>query len=386
MSKERELDAVDKFMLEDGVMNDDPLGSDNQQDDFDDNNEEADYDDDLTSEETNNRQVSDTDDDETLKADSPKKLDKPAKSANRKEVNDQRQAPRDEDLRPRADGLAYDKSGNIVDPKTKQIIARNGTETRLYDKAQRLKQQVEELSKLHTNAAKMSADLQALNELPKQLGITNDELSQGITLIAKFKRNPIEAAREIVALTLATGQYNVSDILGKDVGDAIELRGLDQMINKRLEPLQQIISQNNSERQREAEAIAARQKAQEFLDSHEHANVHAVDIDKLLGQNPDLDPKSAYYELRLFAAQNGLDFSRPLGPQIAALAREQSNSSQLVDGYNRKQQTPLRASRTGLPNGSRAGMNVQDIKPASLASPNDSWENIIRTSIDALRR
>jgi hypothetical protein len=303
--------------------------------------------------------------------------DKPApKTQQRTQVQDntnQQQKPEQQQLFARPDGTATDAKGNIVDPKTGTIIATAGQARRHYEKAARLEAISGDLERRNVDLATQLKRYESYTAIQSQYGVTQQELSQGLGLVADFKTNPVAAARKVVELALAQG-YNVSDILGKDAGDAIELRGINRMIDQKLQPFTELHQSQVQQREQVARMQQAQAALSNFFDTHEHSSVHAEDLNTLLGENESLTPEKAYYELRMFAAENGLDFSRPLKPQVAAIA----NGQQQPSAQNRN---PARPTQRPIPNGSRANMQVRNVSDRNFAQPSDDWSKIIKSAM-----
>lgn len=264
-----------------------------------------------------------------------------------------------------------DSKGNIVD-KDGKIIASAGQAARHWQEASRATAQVSNLTRqvqLLQNEKQQTTQLQQqareVAELPQRLGLTREEFNESVTLASNWKKNPIEVAREIVARTLALG-HNVTDILGKGVGDAVDMKALTHLVTQATAPIRQQTEQ--SARDTAAEK-AAKTAHDTFVANHEYADIHGDPIANLMSKGRT--PEQAYYQVRLFAVENGLDFSQPLGPQVDDLMRQRANG-------NTQQQN---GERRPLPNGSGGGGGNSHQQTQLAAAAEDDWQAIIRSSM-----
>ena len=266
-------------------------------------------------------------------------------------------------------GLAQDEKGNLVDPQSGQIIARAGSERRLYEKSTRLQTAMKARDDEIIALKREIADTKFLNGVPERYGVNRDEVTQALELTVAFKNNPAAAARKVLEMALAAG-YNVSQILGEGAQDSVEMSAVKRMLDERLAPLSNY-EQQQQQSQREREVLRkAEQDMNDWMDSRPYSSVHISAIDKLIGENPSLSPDAAYYELRNFAEKNGLDFRQPLGPQVAALRQR--------GAQNQNRQQPR--DPNPLPNGRRMS-GARPMSDTEQVSPGTSWEDIIRSSM-----
>lgn len=269
-------------------------------------------------------------------------------------------------------GTAFaDAKGNIVDRAGRILAARGEAARHWYDMAKQvgqipaLRNQVTVLQRqAQTNQRAIEA-ARELAELPSRMGITREEFNEGVGLIARWRSNPVEVARDIVARTIALG-HNVSDILGKTAGDSLEMPALRRMVNEITAPLQQ---QREQERMRTEQVSRAQQQYDAFVARYPDAELHGNAIAQLM-ETQNLTAVEAYHEVRFFAQKHGLDFSQPLGPQIqAARAQQQPN------GHD--QSTTFRAPMN--PRGSGSGNRRQQTSEPQMAAPDAGWGEILNS-------
>lgn len=268
-----------------------------------------------------------------------------------------------------------DGKGNIVD-KDGKIIAAAGQAARHWQEASRATAQVSNLTnQLRVMQGERQRDQELLRSaqeiasLPQRLGVTKEEYNDGITLLSNWKKNPVEVAREVVARTIALG-HNVTDILGKNAGDALEMRAVSRLVDQATAPIRQQQEAAARTRQQEEATTTAYSK---FVASHDYAEVHGDAIARLMQKG--LPPERAYYEVRSFAERNGLDFTQPLQPQVDELVRRTQNTNQ--QQQNNGQRRPL-------PNGGSGGASQQNgqHQPANRDfGADDSWDSILRDAM-----
>lgn len=303
--------------------------------------------------------------------------DQPAKGADpdadrtkQKDGKDKNQQPgkgkkgaEQSELRPLGDGTFANAKGDIVDQSGK-LIASGGFAARMYHTNRRLKAQLDERTNQLNGIAQQVGEVKALATSIQRYGLNNDETAQALDLAGRMKRGDfLGVAKEVLAMVAAQG-YNVTDLLGSEVGDSIELRAINRMIDERLAP----ITRQEKDRQRETEAeTAGRRNYEKFVAENDYADVHANDIVQVM-RKEGVNPQVAYNRLFQFAVTNRLDFSKPLGPQV--VARIEADKKR---GGNRQ---PNGNQRKPMPNG--AATRVNGAIPAQpLASADDDWGSII---------
>lgn len=270
-------------------------------------------------------------------------------------------------------GAQYaDGKGNIVD-KDGKIIARSGEAARLWQEASRataqvsnLSRQLDTLTRQRNSEQQLLAQAKEIADLPQKLGISKEDYNEGITLLSNWARDPVGVAREIVARAMALG-YNATDILGKNAGDAVEMKALTRLIDQTTAPLRK--QQADTAKTAEDDA-KSREAYQNFINKYEYSDVHGEAIANLM--NHKTNPRTAvdaYYEVRMFALENNLDFTQPLGPQLQAR----------MSGQGGQRNTSLRRVPADLGQGNGRGNEGQLTDKPTMASADDDWGSIIRS-------
>lgn len=231
-----------------------------------------------------------------------------------------------------------DTNGNLVDA-TGKIVAKAGAERRFYEtqvrpalaEANRAQQEHQLLwNKFQDTQSKLSA-METVATAYKQYGLSDDEYTEGLSLLKSWKENPVGVAVQMLT-TLQNKGYNVSTLLGQPAGE-LEGEGVaqtltpvqvNQMIQQAL-AAQRVgpsngAAQPNPQAQQEALMQQAKNEADSFLSNpaFPYARIHEQSIARLLQSDPSLSMEGAYAKLQHWAYQNGLDFAGDLVTQIEA--------------------------------------------------------------------
>lgn len=234
----------------------------------------------------------------------------------------------------RVGGDLVDAKGNVVDKEGK-IIAAAGAERRHFVEARKA---TAEAANLRMEVTKLRTTLDQAKdfaELPQRLGITPDDYRDALQLAKQFSLDPVAAAKEVVARALALG-HNVTDILGAEVGNSIDMVALRRMHDEQATrpAREQAETQRRQAEIQEAGARAYNEFVSKFPDSSPHEDA----IANLVNQGETAEV--AYFKIRNFALENGLDFSQPLGPQINARAAQNMQSGSQPKPANTRRPMP----------------------------------------------
>ncbi len=256
-----------------------------------------------------------------------------------------------------------DAEGNFVDAEGK-IIARAGSERRMYERLQRSERSAQFFEGEVTRLQQESEQVKALNGIPAKYNLNEQEIGLGLQIIDQLKTNPVEAGRWILQEVMKNG-YNLQQILGEVEGvpsSSMDMGAVTRIIQEQLQPITSKFQEQESATQTETDN---QRNAERFIATHEYADVHLDPIVNLMKQNPQMSSERAYFEVRQYAQANSLDFSQPLGPQIEARRNTGSNV----------QNQPNRA----MPNGT-ATSTTETQQPAT-SSADDDWDSIINQSM-----
>lgn len=272
-----------------------------------------------------------------------------------------------------------DKDGNLLDGQG-NIIAKAGPERRAFERVQAQDRHIRGLEGEIQKRDAQIAQLQALNDAPQKLGLDAQEVQMGMQAMVSFKKDPVATARWMLQETMRLG-YDLPSIIGKDAngqiaGGTLDLNAVKSMISDAVSPLvqdreaQQVSQQSHADAQREYDR---------FMANHDHASVHESAIASLVQQDRNTTPEVAYWRLREYAAANGLDFAKPLGPQVQA--RQQGGQQQQARAPNGNATPQAQAlQQQPMPNGSAPPAGDMQQRPA-MANADDAWDSIVNDSL-----
>jgi hypothetical protein len=268
--------------------------------------------------------------------------------------------------------LFADKAGNIVNFQGR-IIAAKGEAARhwvnMSKQAGLVPQLQQQLRVVAEQAQRQDSLLQQAREIaetPQRMGMSRDEYNDAINLLSNFNRDPVGVAREMVSRALAKG-HNVTDIMGTQAGDALEMGAVRRLIDEA----------TRGQRQQEARMAAqtqqqenARQQYNNFVMRYPDAELHGDAIANLMN-NHQLSAVEAYHEVKHFAQRYGLDFSQPLAPQIEAAQQR----AQQPNGNGQRSPQTQRAPMVSGASGGRSTMTTE----TEYADPNSDWSSILNS-------
>lgn len=274
-----------------------------------------------------------------------------------------------------------DAKGNLVDASGK-IVAAAGSERRLYEKVQAsenvIRRQEQYIRQLETNDRQYREQMQQFTpvvDTMRQMQMNPQQTMAAMAIASKWRTDPLGVVKTIVDEAKAAG-YDVTSLLsgkppepGQFDPNAVG-RMITQALDQRLAP----ITQREAATQREADIQrVAHQQYTAFMAKHPHADKHEDVLTTLMQRDNTLTPESAYYRLQVWAAQNGLDFTQPLNPQIEARQRgNTAPANNAATNVNQQQGKPM----TG---GRGAGSNVTN--QPQVHSPDDSTDDIVRAAM-----
>jgi cytochrome c5 len=234
--------------------------------------------------------------------------DEPSEAPTESETSSEPSAPVDEaedvESEAGADSTEQQPRGpqDIVD-QSGTVIATGGRERRFYETAQRERQGREAAEgKLKEAEAKLQG-VEAAGSIGTQLNLTNEEVVAGARIMAAYKQSPADTIKYMLTQAEASG-HNIQDI-----GSGTDLAAIKQMLDTQLAPFRE-------EREaKEAEAATAAEADRiynDFVVKYPDGVIHGDTLAQLIEKEPDLTPDAAYFKLKSFYAERGLDFSKTL--------------------------------------------------------------------------
>ena len=204
------------------------------------------------------------------------------------------------------------EKGELVD-KDGNVIAATRAEKREFFAQNRMRHALDKIDAENKTLKQQLQGLQQLQQLPTRLGLQTEQVVEAMQFRAQLESDPINAVREIVARVLQSG-YTMDQLFGEGAPAAINAKIISDQLDTRLKPITDRFAASERE-QRITEA--AEKDLNDFVDTHPYADIHGEQIARMV-QQYDLTPEKAYYELRVAVLEKGLDFSKPLGPQVEA--------------------------------------------------------------------
>ena len=238
------------------------------------------------------------------------------------------------------------------------VIAQGGRERRFYEVAHREKARAEGLSReLETSKAQIDAINKAGN-VGTQFGLTPDEVTTGAQLMQAWKKDPANTVQYMLTQAQSLG-HNMENV----ASGGVNMEAVQQMLNTTLAPLL-------GERQERVDTQQARDEALKqynaFNTQYPDAAVHDNSLSQIIKQDPSLSLDAAYFKLRSFFSERGLDFSKSLE------ALQQEYVAAKGNGANNTQPQP--------PDG--GSVNPDDAtNTARVADVNETFDDIIKGAI-----
>lgn len=270
-------------------------------------------------------------------------------------------------LAPALDGKPErDAEGRILG-KDGRVLAEGREERRNLYNYNRLAKVTDTLRASNQRMETELAGLRHIAEMPGKLGLRLGDVEEAIQFRAQIDRDPVTAVREIVARVLNNG-YSMEQLFGGDAPGYINGQMVKSQIDQHLAPLNKRFAETERE---ERITTQARTEMDNFVQNHEYADTHGQQI-AFLVQERGLDPVKAYYELRSWAQTNGLDFSQPLAPQVAARSQPAAN------GNGNGRQAPGRQPPS-TPGNRRAAVpaNAPNAPVSQYANPDADYRSIV---------
>jgi len=239
-----------------------------------------------------------------------------------------------------------------------KVIAKGGTERRLYEKSERFRQEAERSS---AKVAELETQLNAINaagNLGTQYDLTPDELTTGAQMMKSFKEDPVNTVKYLLTQAQALG-HNIDGI-----GAGSDMASIKQMLTEALKP---VTEAQKSASDTQAAQDAATKSYNDFVSTYPDAELHGNALARLLADDPQLTPEVAYYKLKNFYLEQKLDWSKPL-EQLQQEAEAASSKPLDVN------------TQTTIPSGGNIpNQNVTDT--AQVADVGTSYDDIIRESL-----
>ncbi|HWI67497.1 MAG TPA: hypothetical protein VNS88_03825 [Nitrospiraceae bacterium] len=255
-----------------------------------------------------------------------------------------------------------DQRGDIYDAQG-QLITKQGYGRTVFHK---LYPYIEATTTENASLRQRVEAYENANAVAKQNGLTIDDHSAAMQLMVNWKKNPSETINTLLRVAQDRG-IDVSAIRGGGFDPAALSSQLDQLMEKKLERFAPFIQQ---EQQRAHDAELNDRVATEyntFMQEFPDATPHQDSIANVM-RDHNMTPREAYFAVRALAAQQQLDWTQPLAPQM--IARQSGNG----------QQPPGPGNGRALPNMNGRGNGSDTVEAGSrnVPSAEESWDSILR--------
>ena len=287
------------------------------------------------------------------------------------------QQPTQQPIRRRHDGLVEQPNADnpntrdLVDPVSGRTVARGGIERRVFEEGQR---HARENTQLKTQLQQASQALSSINQVTQEavrLNVAPADQVTAIRVMADFMRDPVRTLQLLVEEVKSKG-YQIP-FLTEGVSQGMDLNAISRMIDGKLQPItqqhQQTVQQQRIRQESERELNT-------FLNENTEANENLDVLSEMLQAQPQLTLHGAYTRMIRWAHEQGLDWTQPLRPQIAA--RNGGNGQQPTH------QQPTQQPSRPLPGRSARGNGAQPVNQeqgGTQFNENASWADIIRSAM-----
>jgi hypothetical protein len=257
---------------------------------------------------------------------------------------------------------------DLVDPITGRTVAKGGIERKVYEDGQRASRENNQLKTQLSAATRQLASINEVTQEAVRLNVAPQDQVAAIRVMSDFMRDPVKTLEYLVAEVKAKG-YQIP-FLEQGVSPGMDMSAIARMIDNKMQPLTQ---QSASTASTSVSSVSQPSKTSTtFLEDNQEANSNLDVLAEMLNAQPGLPLQSAYTKLIRWAHENGLDWTQPLKPQIAA-RRQQPPTQQTAQQPGPQRPMPGRGvnPNTAAPVGNGA---VQQ------HSENSSWSDIVRSS------
>ena len=286
------------------------------------------------------------------------------------------QQPTQQPFRRRHDGLIEQPNPNnpntrdLVDPVSGKVVAQGGIERRVFEEGQR---HARENTQLKTQLQQATQALSGINQVTQEavrLNVAPADQVTAIRVMADFMRDPVRTLQLLVEEVKAKG-YQIP-FLTEGVSPGMDLNAISRMIDGKLQPITQ---QHQQTLQQQRIREQSTQELNNFLSENDEANANLDVLSEMLQAQPSLSLHGAYTRMIRWAHEQGLDWTQPLRPQIAA----RNNG-----GQQPTHQQPTQQPSRPLPGRSARGNGAQPVQQeqgGTQFNENASWADIIRSAM-----
>ena len=279
-------------------------------------------------------------------------------------------------LRRRHDGLLERPSADnpnvrdLVDPVPGRTVAQGGIERRVFEEGQR---HARENNQLKVQLQQHQQALGSITEVTREaarLNVQPQDQIAAIRVMSDFLRDPVRTLQYLVEEVKSKG-YPIP-FLEQGVSPGMDLNAIQRMIDNKMQPITQ---QHQQTLQQQQLRQNAEHELNGFLNENNDAQENLDVLAEMLQAQPTLTIQAAYTKMIRWAHENGLDWTQPLKPQVAAAQQGQQPTHQ------QPTQQPTRRPLPGRRSGGNGAQPVNGQDTTQQFNENASWADIIRSAM-----
>lgn len=258
------------------------------------------------------------------------------------------------------DGNIYDTNGGL--------IAKQGMQRSIFHRIYpTIEAQARELGGLRETVK----NYESANAIAQKEGLTLDEHGAALQMFVQYKKDPVKTLTTLLTLAEQAGR-DVSTIRQATGPSLADFRAaVTEEVAKAVQPFSFLTEQQKVQQEQQLAYEEVQNQYAEFIEEFPDAVTHTDALANVM-RDKDINAREAYYAVRAFAATRGLDWTKPLAPQL--VAQEQVKSNPSGDGQNRRQLPRM---------GGRNPREDTHVENGALdqANANDSWDAIAKRAM-----
>lgn len=224
--------------------------------------------------------------------------------------------------------------------------------------------QTQRVSQLETELGTLRTQVQTYENASKQIGSTDPETTgAALKLYNDLNQNPVQTLTAVVAQLKAAG-YNVDNI-----APGVDTAAISRLIDERLGKT------NTQDGNAGGDEVV--KEVNQFFSDYPDAVIHDDVLGNIIDAFPNISPVQAYNRLKAEANEKGLDWSKPLAPQMALRKLDASKAASGQE-QNKQPDTPAMLNGRGAVNAVVERDPLDDVN----AGENQTYADIIKQSMN----